>query len=340
MTNNINRNVHFDVLRIIAMILVMLFHYTTQFSKNVQATSFPFMFTSKSSGFAVALFLYMVGFFSYNSLVSSKTFISYLKKRFFRLYPTFLLCLSITTLVLKFSGTNNISIKQYLLNAVLINRFVNVPFVDGAYWYLLIVVLFTLIISVCKILNVKLRICLYAIYTIIFIILGLLNRFIYSIPEILSFAFLEYINKCFLGLFIAYSYFEWSNLNMSFKSFFVSIIVLLSLGEFLWIGTIKSLFEIIALIVFVIFVLLGNKLSFNSTLQGIIHSVSSESYFVYLIHQQVGFVFLKFILNIGINCTLALLFTFIFIIILSTCHFYAVRLFNYYIKHNYSKSSV
>lgn len=40
MTRKSTREIHFDILRILAMVLVMLFHYTAQFSNSVEPTTF------------------------------------------------------------------------------------------------------------------------------------------------------------------------------------------------------------------------------------------------------------------------------------------------------------
>ena len=148
----------------------------------------------------------MVGFFSYKALKNEKlTSVQYLKKRALRLLPTFWICLTCTTIVLNVTGTNHIGIKQFVLNAFLVNRFVNVPFVDGVYWYMLILAAFTVLIAIAKaVRDLDKRIVFYVSYTICFVGCGLVNRFVHSFPSIVSFALFEYVNKCLIGLFIAF----------------------------------------------------------------------------------------------------------------------------------------
>ncbi|NLB75738.1 MAG: acyltransferase [Crenarchaeota archaeon] len=218
MKRDSKRQIHFDLLRILAMLLVMLFHYTTQFSNTVQQTSFWVFFSSDYSSFAVALFLLMVGFFSYKTIKKGQSATSYLKSRLIRLLPTFWLCLIITSLVLIISGTSRVSAKQFVLNAFLINRFLNVPFVDGVYWYMLIVLVFTAFITVALILkSSQKRTILYALYTVAFVGLGLMNRFIHPVPGLVSFALFEYLNKCFIGLFLAFLYYEAKTITPKMK---------------------------------------------------------------------------------------------------------------------------
>ena len=219
MTSKPMRKIHFDLLRILAMMLVMLFHYTTQFSKTVQPTDFWVFFSSKYSDFAVALFLLMVGFFSYKSIKKKDaTAQDYLKNRLLRLLPTFWLCLIITTLVLTISGTSHILLKQFVLNALLINRFFNVPFVDGVYWYLLIVLVFTAFVTLAlAVKGFNRRITLYVLYVTAFVILGVINQYVHALPKIISFALFEYVNKCFIGLFLAFLYYEGKNVDAKYS---------------------------------------------------------------------------------------------------------------------------
>ena len=317
--------IHFDLLRILAMLLVMLFHYTTQYSNTVQPTSFWVFFSSDYSAFAVALFLLMVGFFSYKSIKKNLSPVSYLKNRLLRLFPTFWLCLIITSMVLTISGTSRVSVKQFLMNAFLINRFLNVPFVDGVYWYMIIVLVFTAFITFTLFYKEsQKRTILYVLYTATYVIFGFLNRFVHTVPKVISFALFEYLNKCFIGLFLAFLYFEGKEQIAKSKVRWVLLIASLMLGEFLWIGARKAFIEILAVSLFTGVIYLGNHLKTEGRTAEILFMISNESYFIYLIHQQVGFVLIKTMISHGINCNYSVFIAFSFVASLAAVH-YCVR---------------
>ncbi|MCR4766631.1 MAG: acyltransferase [Saccharofermentans sp.] len=334
MTSKATRDIHFDILRIIAMLLVILFHYTTQFSNTVQQTSFLFFFSSDYSAFAVAVFLLMVGYFSYKPLNKNQSSFDYLKSRLIRLLPTFWVCLIFTSLVLTITGTNRVSVKQFILNAFLINRFFNVSFVDGAYWYMIIVLVFTVIISTALLIkSFQKRTLIFLVYTFSFVIFGIINRYIYSIPGILSFALFEYLNKCFIGLFLAFLYFEWNTRTAKIKFIVVLLIAALIWGEFLWIGVRKTSIEIFAVVLFSAFIFWGKHIRIKGCVAKFIFIVSTESYFIYLVHQQVGFVFIKSMINHGINCNLSIFIAFLFVAILAGIHYCINKVINLRVLH-------
>lgn len=328
MTNNIRRYVHFDLLRILAMLMVVLFHYTTQYSKTVMETTFVLYFTEQCAAFGVSLFLLMVGFFSYKELIKDETgFVQYIVKRAIRLLPTFWLCLIITSIVLVCTGTTNVSLKQFVLNAVLLNRFFNIPFVDGVYWYMLVLVAFTCFVAVAKLLKqFNRRIYLYVAYTVLFVLVGFINRFVRQIPTIISFAAFEYINKCLIGLVLAFIAFKRKDTERRYIIAALIISILLVSGEFLWIENKKALVEIISILLFALVVFFGDRLKFGENVSSIITKIADETYFVYLFHQQIGFIIMKYLISAGVNANLAVALA-IFAI--------AIAAFIHYIGHQY-----
>ena len=331
MTRKSTREIHFDILRILAMVLVMLFHYTAQFSNSVEPTTFWLSFSGDYASFAVALFLLMVGFFSYKAIENELSVTHYLRNRFIRLLPTFWLCLSVTTLVLTISGTKHISVKQFILNALMVNRFFSEPFVDGAHWYMLIVLVFTLFIAIA--LSVKefhKRTLLYVLYTAAFVLLGVSNTFIYPFPKIVAFVLFEYVNKCFIGLFLAFLYHKRKTVSKQNTICGILLIVALTFGEFLWIEPIKSIVELLSVCCFSAVVFFGRHIHMDKQSQTakIVFMVSDESYFVYLLHQQVGFVLMKLMIDYGVNCNIAVILTFFVVAVLASMHFYMTKLMN------------
>lgn len=313
---------HFDLLRILAMLIVILFHYTAQFSNKVMRADFALFISADYVRFAISLFLLMVGYFSLRSAANDTVSAGqYLKKRILRLMPTFWLCLTITSLVLICTKTETITIKRFLLNAILLNRFFGVPFVDGAYWYMLIIVIFTAFMTVAKLLGKPaLRSSLYAAYGAVFLLCGAVNRFVRPFPVVVSFGFFEYVNRCLVGLLIAYL-FKNQKTAVSRELFSsVLLILVLMFGEFLWCSVKDSLIDCLAVALFLPVVWFGSRLHFHQKLSAVIRSVALESFFIYLVHQRIGFLLMKWLIDRGVNCNLAVLITILFVAVLAVIH--------------------
>ncbi|WP_207435980.1 acyltransferase family protein [Sabulibacter ruber] len=93
------------------------------------------------------LFFIISGFVGYNLMRSNPSLGDYLKRRFVRLVPIFWVCVTLTsTLVFIYhcrSGAPNGQLAlDYMANLLMVNYFLNLPFIDGVYWTLLIEVLF------------------------------------------------------------------------------------------------------------------------------------------------------------------------------------------------------
>ncbi|MBR5093669.1 MAG: acyltransferase [Oscillospiraceae bacterium] len=327
MTQNASRkNWQYDFLRVIGMLSVMLFHYTAQYSKTVQQTAFAVFFSQGVSTFAVTMFFLMNGSLSYRSLKDDElSSLHYLKKRAVRLVPTYWLCLTVTSIVLTMTGTSVVSPKQFLLNAILANRVFKVPFVDGVYWYLLILLVFTVFITVAKWLRTPGRKkTLFILYGVAFLGFGLYNRVLHPFPEILAFALFQYLNKCLVGVAFGCLLYEWRSLCRRERLEVVLYIAALLFGEFFWFDERKVLAEMAGFAVFAMVLCFGGRLQLGPSAESFLGKIAGESYYVYLIHQQIGFVIIKCLISLKVNCDLAVLLT-IGIIFISAClhHFLA-----------------
>ena len=139
------RNPYLDYLRGISALLVLLFHYTSRYDMLYgHVENYPFMMSRGS--FAVLMFFLLSGYLTFKGLnrYEPKSFV---KNRFFRLYPTYWLCL-IPTMVLVsiFLPDQVVSIKDFALNFTMLQLYLGVKFVDGAYWTLSCEVLFYVLI--------------------------------------------------------------------------------------------------------------------------------------------------------------------------------------------------
>lgn len=136
-----------DALRGLAALVVMLRHYTTIFSIDYGVPN-NFNFEFKYGYLGVELFFLISGFVIFMTIEQVNTSKEFIVKRFVRLYPTYWLSILITTIVILLFGLPKMqfSIKDFLLNLTMIQDVVNpilhTKHIDGVYWSLAAELLF------------------------------------------------------------------------------------------------------------------------------------------------------------------------------------------------------
>lgn len=136
-----------DALRGIAAAAVMWFHYTVQyqdfFAQPHAAWSFP------AGRYGVQLFFVISGFVIFLSLSRDTSLWDFAAKRFSRLYPAYWTCVAITFAIMLANPLPgiNVSALDALLNLSMINYWLLVPHVDGAYWTLAVELAFYAFVS-------------------------------------------------------------------------------------------------------------------------------------------------------------------------------------------------
>jgi len=161
-----------DVLRGIAAMAVVLFHYTTQYDQLFgHSPSFPIRFPIGSYG--VHLFFIISGFVIFMSLERTKKPLDFVIARFSRLYPAYWIAIAITFSILLFFPLQGrtVSFSHALINLTMLQNFINVPSVDGVYWTLCIELKFYAIIFLLFLFNILKKIelvCLSWIVSLLF----------------------------------------------------------------------------------------------------------------------------------------------------------------------------
>ena len=144
------RYYHLDLIRFIAALAVIIFHYTFRgyAADNMSPIAFgDFGEIFKYGKYGVELFFMISGYVILMS-ASGKTAFEFTLGRISRLYPAFWFCVLLTSGVIIFvdNPVFSVSPKQVLLNLTMIPSELGVSFVDGVYWTLLIEIKFYLII--------------------------------------------------------------------------------------------------------------------------------------------------------------------------------------------------
>ena len=122
----------------------MFFHYT-----NRSNPYFEEVFFYEYGHYGVELFFIISGFVISLTLQRKKNFLQFWKARFFRLFPIYWICMTLTFAVTSLIGLDYMkrTFLQFLLNAPMMSRFIGVKYIDGSYWSLQYELFFYLIMA-------------------------------------------------------------------------------------------------------------------------------------------------------------------------------------------------
>ncbi len=125
-------------LRGISMLVVVIYHIVFRFSAVYLNQESNVIVEAILPGLAVPCFMILSGYFM-ESPHNGDGFLTGVLKKIIRLWPTYVVSITITYLMLwvfPLPGRDDISLLEYLLNAVMVNGYIGVKYVDGAHWYL------------------------------------------------------------------------------------------------------------------------------------------------------------------------------------------------------------
>ncbi|MEJ5961343.1 acyltransferase family protein [Pedobacter immunditicola] len=130
-----SRVLELDVIRAIAVLMVIVFHYTARFDELYGP--FEHNITWFKHG-GVHLFFIFSGYLIYSSLLSSKNGLEFITKRILRLYPSYWVCLITSFIIISIFGLphREVSFFDFIVNFTMVQYVFDVDSVDGVYWSL------------------------------------------------------------------------------------------------------------------------------------------------------------------------------------------------------------
>jgi peptidoglycan/LPS O-acetylase OafA/YrhL len=286
------RIVEVDVLRGIAAIAVVLFHFTYKYNFEMTDSPVHFLVQFNYGHLGVELFFMISGFVIFISVEKSKSLKTFLVARFSRLYPTFLIT-SIFVLIVTYLAQYNqkmIGCKTFLLNLTMINGLLQKTptYLQDTYWTL----------------NAEINFYVFIVFIIWLKLLPKINLIIVS--GIITYLVVNYFNPYVPYFFYIHKYvFIFNNLPL----FFAGILFYqLSKKEqnhtklYLYLGLnflVYAFFHEVQYIIsfalyYILFMaILKGKLSF--TVNRLTVFLGSISYALYLVHQNIGYILLKLV---------------------------------------------
>lgn len=141
-----------DLLRFLAALAVLLFHYSFRGYFADDRTTMPYLGLApigKYGYLGVDLFFIISGFVILMT-ASRGGLREFVVSRIARLYPAYWVCCSITFLaILTIGGARyDATISQYLTNMTMLGGFFHVPYIDGSYWSLTVELKFYAMVGV------------------------------------------------------------------------------------------------------------------------------------------------------------------------------------------------
>lgn len=141
-----------DLLRFIAAIAVLLFHYSFRGHAydDLSLMSYPWIIPVAKYGYLGVQLFFMISGFVIFMTASNATLKSFAISRVVRLYPAFWICCTITFIAIMLIGGSRFSasLTQYLANMTMLSEFIGFPSIDGAYWSIFIEIRFYLLIAI------------------------------------------------------------------------------------------------------------------------------------------------------------------------------------------------
>lgn len=297
-------SVTLDILRGVAAVMIVLFHFTCAYNDNSFNTG---IYTTHWGwsvwwGYAaVATFFMLSGFLAARYLLQStdstpqKFFINKMK----RFYPSYWLAMTITAVVLcLFWKEESPTFIGWLANLTMVSRLFGVPFVDGAYWYMqceLMLCIITAFLMLVRSERVLLRVIL------AWILLAVLLSFTEEVKALRVFRIIsvsEYCHSYIAGLILFMGL-----RNHRFSLLMLLILALCAVNSVLWSGVLSPLttFFVVTSVVILIVKRLDSVIPENNPVVRCVVWIAGISYPLYLLHEMVGFTIIRYMQVAGMT---------------------------------------
>lgn len=292
-----------DYIRAISALLVVLYHYTSRYNENQYIIESGYtthwMFSVPWGGAAVSTFFLLSGFLMGKYISScNKNVISFLTKRLVRFYPTFWVCLTLTTIALLFLPGWEFNVYTFVVNLTMLPSNFGFPYIDGAYWTMACEVKFVFILTV--ILFFK-EFWIRIFFLWVLVAFSILNSFFIENSDILFKIIRTFFIPDWLHVFISgiCIWFITKN-NYKFNCWY-GLLILSLVNQLLWqLSIAHSIFLVVSVTILLLMPKL-EKFESSNKFYLIFRYIARISYPLYLIHQMVGFTIICFLQKEDLN---------------------------------------
>jgi peptidoglycan/LPS O-acetylase OafA/YrhL len=295
MNKHIERQYALDIFRILAILGVAFFHYTFRgfAADNYSTLSFPILGKIFRYGYLGIYWFFMISGYTMFITAPNKGLKDFIISRMVRLYPVYWVAVTITSLVTLLVGADrfHVTFIQYLANLTMLNQLIGIDFVDGAWWFMVVILKFNFIIAIIILIRViKYQEYIGAIWLIVAFVTLLLN-----IPILRSILIPEYAPFIIAGIIFQSAKVKGWNASkyiiISCSLIFSIYLIVLSTSDMQ--QHYNSSFSVvitsgIILFFFLAFYLITRKKQLINGPQSLL-IYGSATYPLYLIHQNIGY---------------------------------------------------
>tara|TARA_B100000989_G_scaffold296485_1_gene279823 strand:- start:276 stop:1298 length:1023 start_codon:yes stop_codon:yes gene_type:complete len=291
LSKNKERIVNIDILRGVAIIFIVLYHYTAHYSPDYLFRSDNWTSdVTKHLWVGVDIFFILSGYCIAMTIFQSQNYIEFLMRRFARIYPAYVFCGLTTLIFYSFFDLPGREVDWYtgFMNLIFANFVpgLNFKYIDGVYWMLIVelkfYIFFGIIYFFFKDLNKS--IISWVIFSIFLNIIILFDDNIVGTITSIS----PHANWFLVGLMI---------FSLKEKRLFMYFLTILFVISNIIVNERFTGYELpFILIVFLIWLVLKLKLNFRLSL---ISKIGLISFSWYLLHNSIGIIMIREINKLG-----------------------------------------
>lgn len=310
--NKSNRLLELDVIRGIAALGVVLFHYTSRYNE-IYGHSEELIIYFPYGNYGIELFFIISGLVIFMTLERTKRSSDFMFGRFSRLYPAYWAAVIVTFTIVSVAGLpdREVSFGEALLNLTMFQEFLKVPDVDGVYWTLTLELSFYIIMFILhKAKLLKYINSIVVVWLLLMILAFVLEEYAFlEIPSnINNFLILDYANLFIVGIIL----YKINKEGFSPKKFAIIAACILAYNlEHSW-------QEVLLVAAFIVLFYLTIKKQFAFINWMPLIFLGTISYPLYLIHQNIGYVTIRKLYQYNVDPNISVLIAIILVIILST----------------------
>ncbi|MDD6224247.1 MAG: acyltransferase [bacterium] len=296
------KNKQIEYIRAILILMIIFYHYTYRFEEIFDISTINFYTLSLWGEIGVACFFIISGYFIFPKRNQELHPIIHLGKRISRLYPSYLLCVTLCFLSIQCFGLENRPVDwwTYVCNLFMINGFIGVNYIDGAHWYLTYLILFNVIVALLTLIGNKIKLkdakfklkrtVLLMFWLLLnVLVLGLSNK----IPILVHFykllgnkyVYYLYVGICLKGLLTK----EEQKHKLEYHVLLLISLVMILLTN--------NLIMLISVIIFSSMLTKFIQGKFQLPESKVLWELGKLSYVLYLIHQNIGYQIILYLTN-------------------------------------------
>lgn len=324
-----------DYIRSVSAILVLLYHYTFRYNENeyiIDTNSqldWPFQC---SWGYGAVVSFFILSGFLLAKFVEKTDVkpIRFLYKRLLRLYPTFWVSMTLTSVALLFLFPEiRIGLLQYLVNLTMMASTFGFRFIDGAYWTMGYEIKFAIIFA--------LVLCIKRVDIRMWVLIGwVILSIVFSVDKNNCGYFYKFLRVILIVDWVQMFLTGLSIYNIIFKSKYLRLNYILLwccfINQIIWLNSnVHIIFFVVTCMILLLMPYIEKYLS-KCIVNKPIEFIALISYPLYLIHQMIGIGIIREFKNIEFDSE-------IWIIVPITISFVVAYILHKYVEEPSSRSS-